>query len=50
MKRISLLILVIVLGCVTVGCSLPTRESINEAKNTRDGADRPLNERDSTDE
>lgn len=48
MKKIVVLFALI--AVIMAGCALPSREKINEAKNARDGADRPLNESTPTDE
>jgi hypothetical protein len=51
MKKTCLLALALIaLSIIGTGCSLPTREEINEAKNARDGAERPVNERDVSDQ
>lgn len=49
-KILALCGLFVAAGMIASGCALPSREKINEAKNARDGAERPLNESTPTDE
>jgi hypothetical protein len=48
MKKVFVLFAFV--AVIMAGCALPSREKINEAKNARDGAERPLNESTPTDE